>query len=139
VSSDVIETLRYSKDHCWARLDEGGLITIGLTDFARSALGAIVFAGLPAVGSDVELDEVLGEVESTKAVSELYAPVGGTVTAVNSELAETPGQINADPYGAGWICTIEPADPDAIGRLLDASAYASLTDIEPQDEPSTKD
>jgi glycine cleavage system H protein len=139
VSTDIDDALRFSTDHCWARLDPSGGVTVGLTDFAQGALGKIVFADPPEVGAQIGENEPLGEVESTKAVSELYAPVGGTVVAANSEIRATPGLINSDPYGAGWLCTIEPADPGAFGRLLDASHYAELIDDPPESEPSTND
>ena len=100
---------------------------VGITDYAQDALGDIVFVDLPAVGSEVEAGGQLGELESTKSVSELYAPVAGTVTAVNGALAEGPERINQDPYGEGWICEIElSADADP-GSLLDAAAYGELT------------
>ena len=106
---------------------DGTHARIGITDYAQDALGDIVFIDLPAVGSEVEVGGQLGEVESTKSVSEIYAPLSGTVTAVNDALADAPETINHDPYGEGWICELElaaGADPDA---LLSAAAYAELT------------
>ena len=135
MTADNVEGLRYSPDHCWARLDRSGTITVGLTDFAQSALGAIVFAVLPEVDAEVETNGVLGEVESTKAVSEVYAPVAGRVTAINTALGENPGRMNTDPYGQGWICAIDPVNEAGYEELLDAAAYAELTNS----EPSTKD
>jgi glycine cleavage system H protein len=120
------EDLRYSEEHEWVRVD-GTRARIGITDYAQDALGDIVFIDLPAVGSEVEVGGQLGEVESTKSVSEIYAPLSGTVTAVNDALANAPETINHDPYGEGWICELElaaGADPDA---LLSAAAYAELT------------
>ena len=124
---DVPESLRYSSDHEWAE-PQGTAVRVGITDYAQDALGDVVFVELPAVGTQVRAGAVLGEVESTKSVSEIYAPVAGTVSAVNAALAESPETLNADPYGAGWICEIEPADPAALDGLLDAPAYRALTE-----------
>jgi glycine cleavage system H protein len=118
--------LRYSEDHEWARLSDG-IVRVGITDFAQDALGDVVFVQLPTVGTRVDKGAVLGEVESTKSVSEIYAPVAGEVQSVNSELSETPELLNADPYGRGWICEIRPDDEGAMSSLLDAGAYAQLT------------
>jgi glycine cleavage system H protein len=118
--------LKYSRDHEWARA-EGNLVRVGITDYAQDALGDVVFVDLPAVGATVAAGGSLGEVESTKSVSEIYAPVSGTVRAVNSDLGATPELVNNDPYGAGWICEIEVTDAAEIEGLLDAAAYAELT------------
>jgi len=117
--------LRYSTDHEWARL-EGDRVRVGITDYAQDALGDVVFVSVPAVGSRVAVGDVLGEVESTKSVSEIYAPVAGEVAAVNDSLADAPEQLNADPYGAGWICEIVVSDTAAVEGLLDAPQYAQL-------------
>jgi glycine cleavage system H protein len=122
----VPEDLRYTADHEWARLQEGA-VRVGITDFAQDALGDVVFVQLPQVGSRVEQGAVLGEVESTKSVSEIYAPVAGEVQAVNTDLDNTPELLNSDPYGQGWICEIRPDDAAALEGLLAASAYAELT------------
>jgi glycine cleavage system H protein len=122
----VPDDLRYSKDHEWAR-PAGTTVRVGITDYAQDALGDVVFVDLPAVGKVVSAGDVLGEVESTKSVSEVYAPVGGTVVAVNASLSEAPEKLNADPYGDGWLCDIEVADADAPSSLLDADAYRRLT------------
>ncbi len=119
--------LRFSKDHEWVRV-EGTTATLGITDFAQDALGDVVFVSLPDVGAAVEAGSAVGEVESTKSVSEIYAPVSGTVRGVNESLRDAPEVLNADPYGEGWICTIELADPSQLDGLLDAAAYAQLTD-----------
>ena len=122
---NVPAELRYSKDHEWAR-DEGGKVRVGITDYAQDALGDVVFVELPAVGDRVTLGSTFGEVESTKSVSELYAPIAGTVLEVNTDLADAPERLNDDPYGDGWICVIEPDDVSQLAALLDAEAYRGL-------------
>ena len=122
---NVPEDLRYSSDHEWARL-EGGRVRVGITDFAQDTLGDVVFVQLPEIGSRVEAGGTFGEVESTKSVSDLYAPVGGTIAEVNAELADAPNRLNDDPYGEGWICVIEPDDAGQLDALLDAAGYAKL-------------
>ena len=124
---NVPEDLRYSSDHEWARAS-GDRIRIGITDYAQDALGDIVFVDLPGPGAAVEPGGLIGEVESTKSVSEIYAPVGGEVVAVNTGLADAPELMNNDPYGGGWICEIAPADPAAVDELLDAAGYRQLTE-----------
>jgi glycine cleavage system H protein len=121
----VPEDLRYSTDHEWARPD-GQRIRVGITDYAQDALGAVVFVDLPTVGTEIEAGSLLGEVESTKSVSELYAPVSGRVVEVNAALADAPEQLNDDPYGEGWICDIELAEGGSLDPLLDAAAYRQL-------------
>lgn len=123
---NIPEDLRYSPEHEWVRV-EGTRVRIGITDYAQDALGDIVFVDLPAVGDAIETGGQLGEVESTKSVSEIYSPVAGTVTAVNDALAEGPERINEDPYGEGWICDMELAPGADTSSLLDAAAYAELT------------
>lgn len=118
--------LRYSKDHEWARLEEDGKVRVGITDYAQDALGDVVFVELPAVGDQISLGSTFGEVESTKSVSELYAPVSGTVVEINGDLVDAPERLNEDPYGEGWICVIEPDDPAQYDALLDAAAYLEL-------------
>jgi glycine cleavage system H protein len=117
--------LRYSTEHEWARAS-GQRVRVGITDYAQDALGDVVFVGLPEVGTDVAAGDVLGEVESTKSVSELYAPVTGRVVEVNSALADAPERVNEDPYGEGWICEIEVSDPASLDALLGADAYRQL-------------
>jgi len=124
---NVPDDLRYSSDHEWARAD-GAVVRIGITDYAQDALGDIVFVDLPAIGTELAAGGTLGEVESTKSVSEIYAPVAGRVVAVNAKLADAPETMNQDPYGEGWIAEIEVADPGALGALLEAAAYRELTD-----------
>ena len=123
---NVPADLRYSEEHEWVRVD-GTHARIGITDYAQDALGDIVFVDLPDVGTEVEAGGALGEIESTKSVSELYAPVSGTVTAVNDALAGGPEIINQDPYGAGWICELDLAPGSDPSSLLDAAAYEALT------------
>jgi glycine cleavage system H protein len=124
---NVPEDLRYSTDHEWAR-PEGDRIRVGITDYAQDALGDVVFVDLPAEALVVEAGGLLGEIESTKSVSELYAPVSGEVVEVNSSLVDAPETLNADPYGEGWICVIVPSDPASADGLLDAVGYRQLTD-----------
>ncbi|HQU25416.1 MAG TPA: glycine cleavage system protein GcvH [Acidimicrobiales bacterium] len=118
--------LRYSNDHEWAR-KEGEVVRVGITDYAQDALGDVVFVDLPEVGDAVGVGGTLGEVESTKSVSEVYAPVSGTVRAVNEALRQSPELVNADPYGEGWLCEIEVASSAEYDGLLDAAGYEALT------------
>jgi glycine cleavage system H protein len=122
---NVPEDRRYTKDHEWALLD-GGRVRIGITDYAQDALGDVVFVQLPDVGTVVEAGGACSEVESTKSVSDVYAPVAGTVVEVNAELTDAPQRLNEDPYGAGWICVIEPSDPAALDALLQPGGYTAL-------------
>ena len=122
---NVHEELRYSSDHEWVSRD-GDVVRIGITDYAQDALGDVVFVQVPEVGATVASGDSFGEVESTKSVSDVYAPVSGTVVAVNEALAEGPQVLNEDPYGEGWICTILMSDPAQFDALLDASAYGAL-------------
>lgn len=124
---NVPDELRYSSDHEWVRV-ENGRATVGITDYAQDALGDVVFVQAPEVGTEVSAGDSFGEVESTKSVSEIYAPVAGRVVEVNPDLEATPEQINADPYGAGWIAVIEIVDSGAADELLDAAAYRELTE-----------
>ncbi len=122
---NVPDELRYTSDHEWARLEDGK-VRIGITDYAQDSLGDVVFVQLPEPGSTVEAGAGFGEVESTKSVSDIYAPVAGTVVEVNGELADAPQRLNEDPYGEGWICVVEPTDASALETLLDAEAYRAL-------------
>jgi glycine cleavage system H protein len=124
---NVPEDLRYSTDHEWART-VGDRVQVGITDYAQDALGDIVFIDLPGQGTVVEAGGLLGEVESTKSVSEIYAPVAGEVVAVNTALADAPETLNSDPYGEGWICDLIASDPTALEGLLDSNGYRQLID-----------
>jgi len=117
--------LRYTQDHEWARLEDGR-VRIGITDYAQDALGDVVFVQIPEVGTAVESGASFGEVESTKSVSDVYAPVAGTVVEVNTALADAPERLNEDPYGEGWICVIEPHRASDFQALMDADSYRQL-------------
>lgn len=121
------DDLRYTAEHEWVRSpgEADGSVRIGITHFAQEQLGDIVYVQLPAVGDEVTAGGVCGELESTKSVSELFAPVTGTVVARNEELDAAPEQVNSDPYGAGWMVEIVPADPGAVDQLLSADEYRS--------------
>jgi glycine cleavage system H protein len=126
---NIPEDLRYSSEHEWARrLDDGSRIRIGITDFAQDALGDVVYVELPTVGTRVDAAEAVGELESTKSVSEMYAPVGGVVVAVNEALADNPQLLNEDPYGEGWLIEIDAGDVSQFVALLDADGYRTLTE-----------
>jgi len=118
--------LLYSPDHEWARAEPDGRIRIGLTDYAQDALGDVVFVAIPNVGAQVEAGRSFSEVESTKSVSDVYAPVSGQVVETNAGLADHPELINTDPYGAGWLCVIAPSDTGELDGLLDAEGYQTL-------------
>jgi len=124
----VPDGLRYTTEHEWVESrDAGSTIRVGITDFAQDALGDIVYVQLPEPGTEVTAGAALGEVESTKSVSEIYAPVSGTVVARNEQLGDKPELVNSDPYGAGWMVEIAATDPAAVAGLLDAAAYTELT------------
>jgi glycine cleavage system H protein len=119
------EDLKYTTDHEWIRVAANGVIRFGITEYAQDALGDIVYVSLPEVGAAVTAGSACGEVESTKSVSDLYAPVSGTVTACNEALGATPEVVNADPYGEGWMVEVQVTDPAQIDSLLDSSGYAA--------------
>ena len=123
----IPEDLRYTAEHEWVRPVDDGRLRIGITDYAQEALGDVVFVSLPETGSTVSAGQAFGEVESTKSVSEIYAPVAGEVVARNEALQSRPELVNADPYGEGWIVEIAPADAGSVDALLDAAAYEQLT------------
>jgi glycine cleavage system H protein len=124
---DIPQDRRYTKDHEWARL-EGDRVRVGITDYAQDALGDVVFVQLPTTGTTVAAGSPLSEVESTKSVSDIYAPVDGTVAEVNDELVDNPQRLNEDPYGDGWICALALAEPVQYEALLDAEAYRALVE-----------
>ena len=123
----VPDDLRYTSDHEWARFEDG-LVRIGITDYAQDALGDVVFVQVPDVNAEVKAGERFSEIESTKSVSDIYAPITGTIAEVNTDLADAPQRINEDPYGEGWLCVIRPADDAELDSLLDAAAYQALLD-----------
>jgi glycine cleavage system H protein len=124
----IPEDLRYTAEHEWVAGDGSGPVRVGITHFAQDALGDIVFVQLPDEGTTVQAGDAIGEVESTKSVSELYAPLSGTVVARNATLTDEPELINAEPYAAGWLLELVPDDPAAVAGLLDAAAYRGLTE-----------
>ena len=119
--------MRYTADHEWVRLIGDGTVRVGITDFAQSSLGDVVYVQLPELGAQMTAGDSFGEVESTKSVSDLYAPLSGTVKAINAELEGNPQLINSDPYGTGWLLELQ-ADgvEDGLGSLLDAEAYRAV-------------
>lgn len=121
----VPEQLCYTSDHEWVAIS-GSRVRVGITDYAQDALGDIVYVQVPTVGSTVTAGDAFGEVESTKSVSDIYAPVSGSVVAVNDALAAAPESVNSDPYGDGWLCEIECSDLSQLEALLNASAYQAL-------------
>lgn len=123
----VPEQLRYTAEHEWVA-GEADRIRVGITHFAQDSLGDVVHVQLPDRGAEIHAGEPFGEVESTKSVSEIYAPVSGTVAATNEALTDHPELINSDPYGDGWLVEIEPVDAGAVSRLLDAAGYRQLTE-----------
>lgn len=123
------QDLRYTREHEWARA-EGGLIRIGITDYAQDALGDVVYVDLPEVGASVHAAQAFGEVESTKSVSDLFSPVEGTIVARNPLLEEHPELVNEQPYGDGWLVLLEPADPAAFDGLMDPETYRAFVETE---------
>jgi glycine cleavage system H protein len=126
---NVPEDLKYTKEHEWVRVD-GDRLIVGITDFAQDALGDVVYVDVPETGTQVKAGEPFGEVESTKSVSDVYAPVSGTVVDRNVQLADAPELVNRDPYGEGWMIVISPADAAEVEALLEAGAYRELTETE---------
>lgn len=120
--------LRYTAEHEWVRVGDDGTVRVGITSFAQDALGDVVYVSLPTVGDSVAAGDACGEVESTKSVSDLYAPIDGEVTAVNSALEGTPELVNTDPYGDGWMYELRPSDAAAVDGLLDVEAYRAQLD-----------
>jgi glycine cleavage system H protein len=122
------EDLKYTAEHEWVRATDGHTVRVGITDYAQGALGDIVYVSLPAIGTEAAPGQPLGEVESTKSVSDVFAPVAGTVLTRNDALEGQPELLNSDPYGEGWIVEIEVADIGVLNSLLDADAYRQLVD-----------
>lgn len=124
--TDIPQNLRYAQSHEWARLEEDGSVTVGITDHAQSLLGDLVFVEAPEMGSVLQSGVACATVESVKAASDIYAPVSGTVEAVNLDLRDHPEQVNESPYAAGWLFRLRPSAPADLEGLLDATAYAAV-------------
>lgn len=124
--SNIPAELRYAKSHEWLKQESDGNVTLGITDYAQNSLGDITYVQLPKVGATFKPGDTFGVVESVKAASDLYAPIGGTVVAVNSALDAAPETVNSAPYGDGWMLKLKPADPASVAALLDATAYGKL-------------
>ncbi|WP_370326080.1 glycine cleavage system protein GcvH [Euzebya sp.] len=121
------EDLRYTEEHEWVRID-GDRVTVGITDYAQDALGDVVYVDLPASGTEVDAGQPFGEVESTKSVSDLFAPLSGTIVERNTALESTPELVNSDPYGEGWMVVLQVADTSALDGLMSAADYAALVE-----------
>jgi len=117
--------LRYTSDHEWVRAGDDGVVRVGITAFAQDALGDVVYVSLPTVGDTLAAGDACGEVESTKSVSDIYAPLAGEITAVNDALDDAPELVNSDPYGAGWMFELRPQDTSSLEGLMDAGAYTA--------------
>ncbi len=124
---DLPEELKYSKEHLWIRI-EGDKAVVGITDYAQEELGIITSVELPSVGDELDQDDSFGSIEARKTVADLYAPVSGTVLEVNSEVTDSPGQINDDPYDSGWLIMVEMSDPEELKLLLTADDYAEAVE-----------
>ena len=124
----IPEDLRYTENHEWVRLENNGAVTVGISEYAQDALGDIVYVDLPDVGRSVEAGESIAEVESTKSVNDVYAPLSGVVATVNEPLMDAPELVNTDPFGDGWFVTITPADGESLDALMDSAAYTAFTE-----------
>lgn len=124
--SNVPADLKYVSSHEWIRLEDDGTVTVGITEFAQDQLGDVVFVELPEVGTEVAVEQEIAVVESVKAASDIYAPLSGTVVAINEDLVDAPELVNEDPYGKAWFFKLELADKSQLEDLLDADAYAAL-------------
>ncbi len=120
--------LRYTKEHEWVKIESDDVVVFGITDFAQSALGDVVFASLPKVGASLTAGQTCGEVESTKSVSDIYSPVTGVVKEINEKLANNPEILNSDPYGAGWMVRLSGVSKTQVETLLDATGYQKITE-----------
>jgi glycine cleavage system H protein len=128
--SETPSELKYVATHEWARLDDDGMVTVGISDHAQNALGDVVYVELPEIGQVIAGGEEAGVVESVKAASDIYAPIGGSVSVVNEKLDDTPEIVNEDPYGDGWFFKLTPDDTGDLGELLEAEAYQEVCDEE---------
>lgn len=128
--SQTVSSFLYSKEHEWVEIIEGNLVKIGITDFAQNQLGDIVFVELPQEGEEITANESMGTVESVKAVSEIFSPVSGKVTQANGNLEDTPEIINSEPYGQGWMVTVELSNPDELKELMTAEQYSAFVEEE---------
>jgi len=126
--SDIPGDLKYTKSHEWVRVNDSGTLTIGITDHAQGQLGDLVFVELPEVGQQLAAGDSFAVVESVKAASDVYTPVGGTVTGINEKLADSPELVNTDPYAEGFLMTLELEDGGDLGALLDAAAYGAIAE-----------
>jgi glycine cleavage system H protein len=122
------QELKYTSEHEWVSTEEGNRVRVGITDFAQDALGDVVYVDLPEEGTEVSAGEPFGEVESTKSVSDIYSPVTGRIVERNGLLGETPGLVNRDPYGEGWMVVVEATDPSEVDRLMDAGGYRQMVE-----------
>ena len=120
------DNLRYTKDHEWVRIEEGNIAVVGITDFAQRELGDIVYVDVPNIGKALQAEEVFGTVEAVKTVSDLFLPLSGTVTEINSALESAPELVNSDPYGQGWMVKMTLSNASEIDGLMDAAAYAGM-------------
>ena len=123
------EDLRYTHEHEWIALEDGGRVRVGITDFAQDALGDVVYVDLPEAGTEVRASEAFGEVESTKSVSDIFSPVSGKILEKNPVLEKSPELVNEDPYSEGWMVVIQLSDPSEVNDLMDAAAYRRLVEL----------
>ena len=121
--SKIPSELRYTQTHEWVRVEDDGTLVIGITDHAQSQLGELVFADLPDIGANVSAADEVCVIESVKAASDIYSPISGKIIEINEDLEESPGLVNSDPYGDGWLFRLDPSDPDEFSELLDADSY----------------
>lgn len=128
--SETPDDLKYSKSHEWARVNDDGTVTIGVTDHAQAQLGDLVYVEVPEEGRELEAEEACAVVESVKAASDVYAPLAGTVVAANEALADTPEAVNNDAYGDGWLIRLKPADAAAVNALMSAAEYQAFVESE---------
>jgi glycine cleavage system H protein len=135
----IPDDLRYSKDHVWVRVDEDKRVTVGITEYAQDELGEVVYLELPEEGDDVSKDELMGNLESSKSVNDLNAPISGTVAEVNSEVLDAPELINEDPYNEGWLVRIEPSRRTQIKQLMTAEEYEEMIKAQAEEDEDEDD